>query len=272
MLAVSAMLPSHPGSHPPIVLVHGAANSASVWTLWQRELAAHGWASYAIDLRGHGRSERIDLSRTSMHDYAADVCALARQFKPPPVVLGWSMGGLVALMVAAAGLASAVVALAPSMPARQRDPAVEVRAGEFGPEEYGILHHDPEEQRTMPDLGREERLIALASLGRESRLAKDERSAGIVVETLPCPLLLVTGTADRAWPAERYQDLWLKADNLSVEGASHWGLVLSQRALATLTPAVSRWLTGALQIRPLGGGNRWEGTRAAPAPHPGPSP
>ena len=247
MLAVSATLPSHPGTRPPIVLVHGAANSATIWTLWQRELAAHGWASYAIDLRGHGRSQRIDLSRTSMHDYAADVCALARQFKPPPVVLGWSMGGLVALMVAAAGLASATVALAPSTPARQRDPAVELRTGEFGPEEYGITHHDPEGQRAMPDLDREERLTALASLGRESRLAKDERKAGIVVESLPCPLLLVTGTADKAWPAERYQGLWQKADHLSVEGASHWGLVLNRRALATLIPAVSRWLTGALQ-------------------------
>jgi pimeloyl-ACP methyl ester carboxylesterase len=244
MLAVSAMLPSHPSTHPPIVLVHGAANSASIWTFWQRELAAHGWASYALDLRGHGRSERIDLSRTSMHDYAADVCTLAQQFKQPPVILGWSMGGLVALMVAAAGLGSAVIALAPSLPARQRDPSVELRSGEFGPEEYGITHHDPEEQRAMPDLDREERLIALASLGLESRLAKDERKAGIVVESLPCPRLLVTGTADKAWPVERYQDLWLKADNLSVEGASHWGLVLNRRALATLIPAASRWLTG----------------------------
>lgn len=252
MLAVSATLPGHPGTHPPIVLVHGAANSASIWPLWQRELAALGWASYAIDLRGHGRSQRIDLSRTDMHDYAADVCALARQFKPPPVVLGWSMGGLVAMMVGAAGLASAVVALAPSIPARQRDPAVELRTGEFGPEEYGITHHDPEGQRAMPDLDREERLIALASLGRESRLAKDERKAGIVVESLPCPLLLVTGTADKAWPVERYQGLWQKADNLSVEGASHWGLVLNRRALATLIPAASRWLTGALQSRSRG--------------------
>jgi hypothetical protein len=104
----------------------------------------------------------------------------------------------------------------------------------------------------MPDLDREERLIALASLGLESRLAKDERKAGIVVESLPCPLLLVTGTADKAWPAERYQGLWLKADHLSVEGASHWGLVLNRRALATLIPAASRWLTGALQSRSRG--------------------
>jgi pimeloyl-ACP methyl ester carboxylesterase len=200
-----------------------------------------------MDLRGHGRNPPIDLSRASMHDYATDVSMLALQFNRPPVVMGWSMGGLVALMMAATGVAAACVALAPSMPTRRRDPSIEIRTGEFGPEEYGITSLDPEEQRAMPDLDREERLIALGSLSRESRLARDERKAGMVIESLPCPLLLVTGTADTAWPAERYQDLWLQVEYLSVEGASHWGLVLNRRAVATLIPAVLRWLASALQ-------------------------
>jgi pimeloyl-ACP methyl ester carboxylesterase len=95
----------------------------------------------------------------------------------------------------------------------------------------------------MPDLDREERLIALTSLGRESRLARDERQRGIIIEALPCPLLIVTGTRDRAWPRERYNHLWLTADYLSVEGASHWGLVLQRRALSWMIPDVLRWIT-----------------------------
>jgi pimeloyl-ACP methyl ester carboxylesterase len=246
MLAVSAALPTYPSAHPPIILVHGSVNAASVWGFWQPKLAEAGWPSYALDLRGHGRSARIDLSRTSMHDYAADVHSLALQLKCPPVIMGWSMGGLIAMMLAAKGGASACVALAPSTPARQVDATVRLRTGEFGPEEYGIRDRNPDEQRAMPDLDREERLIALSSLGRESRLARDERQAGIVIESLPCPLLLVTGTADTQWPRERYRDLWLKADYLSVEGASHWGLVLSRRALATTVPAVLSWLKSAI--------------------------
>src|SRR5918999_972788 len=98
MLTVSAVLQLHTTEAPPIILVHGAANAALVWTFWQQMLANAGWASYALDLRGHGRSAPLDLSRTSMHDYAADVRALAVQFKRPPVIMGWSMGGLVAMM------------------------------------------------------------------------------------------------------------------------------------------------------------------------------
>jgi pimeloyl-ACP methyl ester carboxylesterase len=241
MLAVSAILPDSDTDRSPVILLHGAANSAHVWTFWQRDLATHGWSSYAIDLRGHGRSDPRDLSQTSMQDYAADVAALAVQFKHAPILIGWSMGGLVALMVAATGLARACVGLAPSVPARRLNPAVPLRTGEFGSEEYGITSSDPAVQPAMPDLDREERTIALASLSRESRLARDERQRGIMIETLPCPLLIVTGTQDTAWPQERYNDLWLEADYLSVEGASHWGLVLQRRALASTIPAVLQW-------------------------------
>jgi hypothetical protein len=157
------------------------------------------------------------------------------------------MGGLVAMMMAATGIATACITLVPSAPARQRDLSVELRRGEFGPEEYGITSRDPLEQKAMPDLDREERLIALASLCRESRLAKDERTAGIVIPSLPCRLLLVIGSDDQAWPAERYHDLWLKPDHFRVEAASHWGLVLNRRALATMIPAVLRWLGNIIQ-------------------------
>ncbi len=181
-----------------------------------------------------------------MADYAADVGTLVGQLGRRPVLVGWSMGGLVAMMVAATGVAKACVALAPSRPSREIDPSAPLRTGEFGPEEYGVTSRDPDEQgRPMPDLDREERIIALASLGRESRLARDERRRGIVVTELPCPLLLVTGALDRQWPRERYDDLWLPAGRLDVEGTSHWGLVLNRRALAQTIPVVLQWIADA---------------------------
>ena len=53
----------------------------------------------------------------------------------------------------------------------------------------------------------------------------------------------MTGTQDDQWPSQRYRDLWLAADRLTVEGASHWGLVLSQRALDQVIPDVLQWLS-----------------------------
>jgi pimeloyl-ACP methyl ester carboxylesterase len=235
-----------PSDRPPLVLVHGAASSGRVWILWQEELARHGWSSHALDLRGHGQSEPFDLAGARMADYAADVVRVAGAQRDRPVLVGWSMGGLVALMAAEACQARACVTLAPSAPAAASDASVPLRTGTFGPEEYGIVDRDPVRQPAMPDLDHEERLIALGALGQESRLARDERKAGIVVDRTGAPLLVVTGTADRQWPRERYRDLPLPADHLEVEGASHWGLVLNRRRLPGLVSAVVDWMTGVL--------------------------
>jgi len=238
-----------PSNHVPVILIHGAANSAIVWTLWQEELARGGWSSYALDLRAHGDSGDADLAHTSMADYAADVIACAREFRKPPLLMGWSMGGLVSLMAADTVGAVACVGLAPSTPARSNNPTTKPRIGEFGPEEYGIVDRDPALQPTMPDLDIEERRIALGSLGKESRFARDERSAGIVISELSSPCLIVTGTADEYWPRSRYQDFPLEADFIDVNGASHWGLVLSRRALRTLVPTVLEWVDRTLRRR-----------------------
>ena len=226
---------------PPALLVHGAANSSVVWQFWQQELARRGWASYAVDLRGHGKSPGA-VEGASMSDYADDVTAVADQLSEVPVVAGWSMGGLVALMVAARGRARACVGLAPSTPTVERDEGVVLRPGAFGPEEYGITSEDPAEQPAMPDLDLEERLIALKSASPESRTARDDRRAGIVIASLPCPLIVVTGSEDRSWPRSVYAGMQLPADYLESRGSSHWGLVLNRRLLPDLSSRVADWL------------------------------
>ena len=162
-----------------------------------------------IDLRAHGNSNKIDLSSTSMEDYAEDIKLLIRTMPRAPVLIGWSMGGLLAMMVASKGHAVACVSLAPSMPAQERDSSVLIRMGEFGPEEYGITSGDPPSQTGMADLDTEERIIALSSVGLESRMARDERKAGIRIDKMTCPLMIMTGTDDEAWPFQTYQGLWI---------------------------------------------------------------
>lgn len=226
---------------PTIVLIHGAANSASVWTYWQELLALHGWKTAAVNLRGHGGASSVDLTAVTMEDYASDVSRVIAGLSLKPVVMGWSMGGLVAMMLAAKGEAGACVALAPSLPALQEDPRCALQPGVFGPEVYGIASLDPGDQPAMPDLDREERQVALSSLGPESLLARSERRRGVLIPEIPCPFLLVTGTLDAQWPEKAYADLWLKHERLAMQ-ASHWGLVLNRRAIRTVLPSLHEWL------------------------------
>ena len=241
MARVTVVEATAPSERPPLVLVHGAANSSGVWRFWQQALAERGWTSHAVDLRGHGDSDGA-VDGATMGDYAEDVSSVVEGLPDAPVVAGWSMGGLVAMMVAARGLARACVALAPSTPAATRDETIEVRRGVFGPEEYGITSRDPVEQPAMPDLDIEERRVAIESLSPESRTARDDRKAGIVIASLPCPLLVVTGSEDRDWPRSAYAGMHLAADYIEAPGASHWGLVLNRRVLPELATRVTGWL------------------------------
>ena len=235
---VPALVSSH---RPPVLLIHGAANSSGIWRFWQEALADLGWSSYAVDLRGHGRSSG-SIDGATMSDYADDVAAAAAGLSETPVVMGWSMGGLVAIMVAARGHARACVGLAPSTPVALRDDDLPIRPGVFGPEEYGITSLDPATQPSMPDLDAQERAVALESASQESRAARDDRKAGIVVSELPCPLMVVTGSEDRAWPRPAYAGMHLRAEYLESPGASHWGLVLNRRRLPDLARRVAEWL------------------------------
>lgn len=240
MSPVTVVEASTPSRRPPLVLVHGAANSSGVWRFWQQVLAERGWSTHAVDLRGHGASEG-SVDGATMADYADDVAAVVDGL-PAPIVAGWSMGGLVAMMVAARGGARACVGVAPSTPAATRDSSVEIRRGVFGAEEYGITSRDPAKQPAMPDLDIEERRVAIESLSPESRTARDDRKAGIVIASLPCPLLVVTGSEDRDWPRSAYAGMHLAAEYLDVPGASHWGLVLNRRILPDLAARVAGWL------------------------------
>ena len=90
---------------PSLLLIHGAATGAWVWDLWRRELAALGWQVNVLDLRGHGRSMPTDLATVTMEDYVADVASVTVQIEAAqgihPILGGWSLGGMVAMMYAA---------------------------------------------------------------------------------------------------------------------------------------------------------------------------
>ena len=194
-----------------------------------------------MDLRDHGNSSPLDLSHTTMQDYAADVRAVASQLGKRPVLMGWSMGGLANLMLAQDGAAAACIGLAPSKPAREERADRVVEPGEVTPEDYGFKSRDPDQQPAMRDLEAEERAVGVAALDKDSRYARDQRGRGVVVTALACPFLLITGAQDRYFPASSYADLWLPCERLTME-AGHWGLPLNRRAIAGVLPGVTQWL------------------------------
>ncbi|GHH37012.1 alpha/beta fold hydrolase [Lentzea cavernae] len=81
-----AVRESGPDGAPPVVLLHGWAQTGAVWDL-------PGFHTYAVDLRGHGDSDDFGDYRDSAQ-WAADVEAVLDHTGPATLV-GWSYGGLV---------------------------------------------------------------------------------------------------------------------------------------------------------------------------------
>ncbi len=102
------------------VLIHGMWGTSGVWRNWQAYLEQHGWQTLAPSLRHHdapAHNPPAALGATSLRDYVDDLATLIEGLPDKPVVIGHSMGGLIALALCARGLASAGVLLTPAPPA-----------------------------------------------------------------------------------------------------------------------------------------------------------
>lgn len=100
-------------SKPPVVLIHGLFRAAWYWTeTLLPSLAAAGYDSYAISLRGQGSSQLVadpqsasSSSKPAQHPFTAgvpltvnvaDIGAFinSRRFTQPPILVGHSLGGM----------------------------------------------------------------------------------------------------------------------------------------------------------------------------------
>jgi pimeloyl-ACP methyl ester carboxylesterase len=92
------------GARPALVFAHGFGQTRHAWTGSARTLAAQGFPAITFDARGHGESERVPRGDYHMEQFVDDLLSVAAAATPAggakPVVVGASMGGLLALVAA----------------------------------------------------------------------------------------------------------------------------------------------------------------------------
>lgn len=204
---------------PPVVMIHGAFCGGWAFDGWRAKFLAGGYPTFAPTLRHHdcGAEPPGALATTSMLDYAADLENLLDDLGEPAVVVGHSLGGLLAQMLAARRPLRALVLLAPSAPwgMTPSTPFEFVSAqslylaGNFWnsilkPRQW--IAHDNALDR-LPDSEREE---VYARFVPESGLATFEtmhwvfdlkRATEVDPRSVTCPILCVAGGKDRINPA-----------------------------------------------------------------------
>ena len=190
------------GSKPPLVLLHGLTGSGACWTPLARALEGE-YDVVMPDARGHGNSS-APLHGYRYEDYAGDVVGLIQGLGlTAPILLGHSMGGMTAAVVASqrATAIRGVILADPTFlsPQRQR----EVHESDAVEQHRRLLSLDKRDVLTQARVRHPHRRPEFVELVTEARLKTRIGAFDVLtppnpeyhqlVSTTDVPILLVIG-------------------------------------------------------------------------------
>lgn len=197
-----------------VVIAHGVSEHSARYTWVAEQLTARGYAVYALDHRGHGRSQGSRALIDRMANAVADLDALidratAAQQPAPVFLLGHSMGGCVSLAysirhqrkLAGLVLSAPLAALEAASPlvrlAGHVLSAVAPKLGVFGVDASAVSR-DPEVVRDYESdpLNHHGKLPARTVAELSNTVAGFPEA----MPRLELPMLLLQGTEDRLTP------------------------------------------------------------------------
>jgi pimeloyl-ACP methyl ester carboxylesterase len=247
-----------------ILMIHGMFAGAWVWSNFKGFFEAKGYRCVTPTLRYHdinpGEPPNPQLGTTSVLDYADDLEQEIRQLGVKPIVMGHSMGGLLAQMLGSRGLAQALVLLTPASPSGIMALKLStIRAFlsaftkwgfwrkpmrlTFNEAVYSTFHLlPPEEQRALYD-----------KFGYESGRTGSEigfwlfdlkRASSVDESQVTCPVLVIGGTEDRMIPVSVVRKVAKKYKAVSTykEFTNHAHWVLGETGWEAIREYISGWL------------------------------
>ena len=193
-----------------VLFVHGMWGGSWYFRNYLYAAAQAGWDAWALDLRGHGPSPAPDgLGRVGLADYVADVRRCLDHLGEA-VLVGHSMGGLIAQKAAEGGGVAAAVFLtsAPPRGINALEWPVLSRMARYVPAMLAgrafTVSRAHADVLFLNGLTPEQRDWAFPRFGAESgRAARELALGGLAVDAraVQCPTLVVGAPRDRITPA-----------------------------------------------------------------------
>lgn len=218
------------------LLVHGAGGGGWEWNVWRGVFEAAGLRVRAPDLE----PAPAGLVATRLDDYVRQVRAVLETLPGPRVVVGASLGGLIAL--ACAEDADALVLVNPLPPAPWSD-RLPVREWPDRVSWRANARLDGT-RRALPDADAASALYAMRRWRDESGAVLREAARGVEVAAPTCRCLCIASEADEDVPARCTQAVATAfgATLLRLPESSHVGPLLGRDA-ASVCAHVLDWLS-----------------------------
>lgn len=207
-----------------VVIHHGLADHSARYAPFAERLVRAGYAVWALDMRGHGRSGGPRVHTNAIDDYLADLDSLlhlVREREPnrPLYLFGHSLGGLISCLYtierqpALAGLVLSGPGIAFDAPPLQAA-AIQVIAA-LGPNAplLATPHRDFSTSRdVIAEMGRDPLIYQGKGPARTARAAIDgTHRVWAGAERLTVPLLVVAGSIDKLVAPSGGRDLVARA-------------------------------------------------------------
>lgn len=243
-----------------IVMIHGMWGNGAYWKNYKTYFEAKGYNCIVPILRYHdgdpkGRPHPA-LGTTSLLDYAKDLEEIIKGLDQTPILMGHSMGGLLAQILGSRNAAKALVLLTPAPPRwifalklsvlrcfsealltwgfwrKPNRPSLKKMA-------YAVWHLFPAEQRKT-----EYENVVWESGRAATEIGFWLKESTVDASKIDCPVLVVSGSEDRITPesvvrkvAEKYG-----ATYKTFENHAHW--VVGEPGWENIAAYIDDWIKG----------------------------
>ncbi|AEI43081.1 alpha/beta fold hydrolase [Paenibacillus mucilaginosus] len=220
---------------PPLLFVHGAFTGSWMWGKYIPHFIGEGWPCYVMNLRSHYKSRVMDMTTITFENYLEDIQEVIAACGMPPVLIGFSMGGILGQKLAETVRIAGLV-LVDSVISREVHEAVPYQVLEDTTP--GIIQPAPtrEEDTSLDesadDIAFQRKYLAMESSRAVRAFSFSSESKGISINSraISCPCLVIKAVAsDEDDRRGRVTAEHLRAAYQGLWNTTHTGLLAGQR-------------------------------------------
>jgi len=245
-------------------MIHGMWGGSWCWDNYKTFFEKKGYHCITTTLRHHDMNPTAHpdsmLGTTSLLDYVNDLEQEILQLGTKPIVMGHSMGGLLAQILGSRDLAKALVLLTSAPPSGilSLNPSsiksfwgILTKWGfwetanrqNFNEAVYSLLHLMPtDQQKIIFDKFVYESGRAATEIGFS--FLDPHKTSSVDASKVKCPVLVISGSEDRITPASVVEKIAKKYEPLSTyksfENHAHW--VIGEPGWQEIAEYISAWL------------------------------
>ena len=253
-----------------ILLIHGAGSVGNEWDNFRKAFENLGNKVIVPTLRLHQLGPKINpnLGEVSVLDYVADIEKIVKSLDHEPIIIGHSMGGLIALILCSRGLGKLGIFITPAAPAGINAITLSVLRiffwnifrwkfwskpvpPNFSSAYYGVLHdlEIDHAQKVFQKSHSAESGRALCEIGFP--FLDSFNATKVNEKTIKCPTLIIGAGRDRITPIEiarkLKKKLKSKAELVEFPKFSHY--IMEGKEFDQVFEKCLKWMIGKLNVK-----------------------